>query len=47
MFGSAITMRGMVIPLVAVLVVLVTLIGCIPAVRMLLRLSPCEVLHGR
>ena len=46
-FGSAITMRGMVIPLVAVLVVLVTLIGCIPAVRMLLRLSPCEVLHGR
>ena len=46
-FGSAITMRPVVIPLVAVLVVIVTLAGCIPAIRMLLRLSPCEVLHGR
>ncbi len=46
-FGSAITMRPVVIPLVAVLVVIVTLLGCIPAIRMLLRLSPCEVLHGR
>ena len=46
-FGSAITMRGMVIPIVAVLVVLVTLIGSIPAIRMLLRLRPAEVLHGR
>ena len=46
-FGSAITMRPVVIPLVAVLVIIVTLLGCIPAIRMLLRLSPCEVLHGR
>ncbi|MBQ8922172.1 MAG: ABC transporter permease [Oscillospiraceae bacterium] len=46
-FGSAITMRGMVIPIVAVLVALVTLIGSIPAIRMLLRLQPAEVLHGR
>lgn len=46
-FGSAITMRPMVIPIVAVLVVIVTLFGSIPAIRMLLRLSPCEVLHGR
>ncbi|MBR6419184.1 MAG: ABC transporter permease [Oscillospiraceae bacterium] len=46
-FGASITMRPMVIPIVAVLVVIVTLIGCIPAIRMLLRLSPCEVLHGR
>ena len=46
-FGSAITMRPVVIPLVAVLVFIVTLAGCIPAIRMLLRLSPCEVLHGR
>ena len=46
-FGSAITMRPVVIPLVAVLVLIVTLAGCIPAIRMLLRLSPCEVLHGR
>ena len=46
-FGSAITMRPMVIPIVAVLVAIVTLIGCIPAIRMLLRLEPAEVLHGR
>lgn len=46
-FSSAIQMRPMVIPLVAVLVVLVTLAGSIPAVRMLLKLRPAEVLHGR
>ena len=46
-FGSAVALRPMVIPLVAVLVVAVTLIGCIPAIRMLLRLRPTEVLHGR
>lgn len=46
-FGSAITMRPMVIPIVAVLVVIVTLIGCMPAIKMLLRLRPTEVLHGR
>ena len=46
-FDSAIDMRPMVIPIVAVLVAVVTLIGCIPAIRMLLRLRPTEVLHGR
>ncbi len=46
-FGSAITMRLVVIPIVAVIVILVTLAGSIPAIRMLLRLRPCEVLHGR
>ncbi len=46
-FSSAINIRPMIIPIVAVLVVLVTLIGSIPAIRMLLRLSPAEVLHGR
>ncbi|MBR1851764.1 MAG: ABC transporter permease [Lachnospiraceae bacterium] len=46
-FSSSITIQPMVIPLVAVLVVLVTLIGSIPAVRMLLHLEPAEVLHGR
>ena len=45
-FGSAINMRPMVIPIVAVLVVIVTLAGSIPAIRMLLRLQPAEVLHG-
>ena len=46
-FSSAINVRPMVIPIVAVLVVIVTLIGSIPAIRMLLSLRPAEVLHGR
>lgn len=46
-FESAIAIRPMVIPIVAVLVAVVTLIGCIPAIRMILGLRPTEVLHGR
>ena len=46
-FGSSIEMKAMVIPLVGVLVVVVTLVGSIPAVRTLLRLDPTVVLHGR
>ncbi len=46
-FGSAIEMKAMVIPIVTVLIIGVTLAGSIPAVRMLLRLKPAEVLHGR
>ena len=46
-FGSAIEMKPMVIPIVAVLVIVVVLVGSIPAIRMLLRLRPAEVLHGR
>ena len=45
-FGSSISLKPMVIPIVAILVVLVTLAGSIPAIRMLLRLRPAEVLHG-
>ena len=45
-FGSAINMRPAVIPIVAVLVLIVTLAGSIPAIRLLLRLRPAEVLHG-
>ena len=37
----------MVIPIVAMLTIAVTLAGSIPAIRMLLRLRPAEVLHGR
>lgn len=44
-FNSSIEMKPMVIPIVAVLIV--TLAGSIPAIRMLLRLRPAEVLHGR
>ena len=46
-FGSAIDIKPMVIPLVAVLVFLVTMAGSIPSIRLLLSLLPAEVLHGR
>ena len=46
-FGASIDMKLYVIPIVGALVVLVTLAGSIPAIRMLLRLRPAEVLHGR
>ncbi len=46
-FGSAIDIKPMVIPLVAVLVALVTLAGSLPSIRLLLSLRPAEVLHGR
>ena len=46
-FGSAIEMKLMVIPIVAISIIVVTLAGSIPAIRMLLRLRPAEVLHGR
>ena len=45
-FGSAIEMKAKVIPIVAVLITLVTLAGSLPAIRMVLRLRPAEVLHG-
>ena len=45
-FGSAIAMNMQVIPIVAVLIALVTIAGSLPAVRMVLRLDPAEVLHG-
>lgn len=45
-FSSSIEMSGMVAFIVAVLVIAVTLVGSIPAIRMLLRLRPSEVLHG-
>ncbi len=45
-FSSSIAIQTMVIPLVAVLLVLVTLAGSIPAIHMLLKLEPAEVLHG-
>ncbi len=45
-FGSAIEMKVKVIPIVAALIGLVTLAGSLPAIRMVLRLRPAEVLHG-
>ncbi|MBR0091819.1 MAG: ABC transporter permease [Lachnospiraceae bacterium] len=46
-FSSAIEMKPMVIPIVAVLVILLTLLGSVPAIRFLTSLHPTEVLHGR
>ncbi len=46
-FGSAIDMKGMIAFIVAVLILGVTLIGSLPAIRLMLRLRPSEVLHGR
>ncbi|MDR1875367.1 MAG: ABC transporter permease, partial [Synergistaceae bacterium] len=46
-FGSAIATKALVIPMVAILVLIVTLLGSLPAMRMLLSLRPTEVLHGR
>ncbi len=45
-FGSAIEMKMMVIPIVVLLISLVTIAGSLPAIRMVLRLDPAEVLHG-
>ena len=45
-FDSAIEMKVKVIPIVAGLIALVTLAGSLPAIRMVLRLRPAEVLHG-
>ena len=45
-FGSSIEMNAHVIPIVAGLIALVTVAGSLPAIRMVLRLKPAEVLHG-
>jgi putative ABC transport system permease protein len=42
-----VAVKPQVIPLTAALVIIVTLAGSIPAVRLLLSLRPAEVLHGR
>ena len=46
-FGSGIANNVIVIPIVTVLMLIVLLIGSLPAIRMLLSLQPAEVLHGR
>jgi putative ABC transport system permease protein len=46
-FGASVSVKPLVIPLAAILVLGVTLLGSLPAVRYLLALRPTEVLHGR
>ena len=45
-FGKPMQMNPSVIPIVAGLIALVTVAGSMPAIRMVLRLRPAEVLHG-
>ena len=45
-FGSSIDMDPKVAPIVAGLIALVTIAGSLPAIRMVLRLRPAEVLLG-
>lgn len=45
-FNAAIDIKTLVIPLVAVLVLIVTLLGSMPAIHLLLSLRPARVLHG-
>lgn len=45
-FGSSIAINANTIPIVALLIGAVVLAGCLPAIRMVLRLDPAEVLHG-
>ena len=46
-FGAEIATNFFVIPIVTVLMILVLLIGSLPAIKFLLSLQPAEVLHGR
>ena len=46
-FGAAISASPTAIPLVGAMVVFVTILGCLPAIKLLLTLRPTQVLHGR
>ncbi|MCC8167217.1 MAG: ABC transporter permease [Planctomycetes bacterium] len=46
-FGTAISASPTAIPLVGAMVVFVTILGCLPAIKLLLSLRPTQVLHGR
>jgi putative ABC transport system permease protein len=46
-FGSTVAIKTVVIPIGVLMVLSVTLLGSLPALRALLSLNPSEVLHGR
>ena len=46
-FGSGIAIRPMLIPLMLAVTALTVIVGSLPSIRYLLRLSPTQVLHGR
>ncbi|MDR1397799.1 MAG: ABC transporter permease [Desulfarculales bacterium] len=45
-FASAVAVKGIVIPLIIILIMIITFLGSLPAIRILLSLRPSEVLHG-
>lgn len=46
-FGAAIEPKMLIIPLVVLMVLFITLLGSLPAMRMMMFLRPTDVLHGR
>lgn len=46
-FGSTIEPKILIIPLVGLMVLFITLLGSVPALRMMIFLKPIDVLHGR
>lgn len=46
-FGSSVEIKMLIIPLVGLMVLFITLIGSIPALKMMMFLRPIDVLHGR
>lgn len=46
-FSSWITLRPLVLPVMATVVVAMVLLGCLPSLRSLTRLKPSDVLHGK
>ncbi|MDR1487444.1 MAG: hypothetical protein LBT62_05570 [Deltaproteobacteria bacterium] len=45
-FGATVSVKAVVIPIGVLMVLVVTLLGSLPALKALLRLKPTEVLHG-
>lgn len=46
-FGSSVEIKMLIIPLVGLMVLFITLIGSLPALKMIMFLKPIDVLHGR
>lgn len=46
-FGSSVEIKMLIIPLVGLMVLFITLIGSLPALKMMMFLKPIDVLHGR
>ena len=46
-FGSSVEIKMLIIPLVGLMVLFITLIGSLPALKMMIFLRPIDVLHGR